>query len=279
MQIGITQQPEISQKVLELIDFIELRVIDPVIIKQFSCYQKPLLFHLQDFYQRQLAFIADDDLVGLMKDLVIQKILHSSAFPWFSFHLGSPVETYTLDSNQDFVGTSPPLSRQKLFDKTSTNLQAIQKLYPQFQILLENRPFMPPSIAQGANDYICEPTFINEVIRQNHCYFLFDFGHAVVSAYNLGYKNPSDYFDLLPLDKIIEIHLHHPRRQENYWADAHLPFTAADLASLKLILKKAPQVQVLTLEAQGLHPESVLLEELRQLKIILKSYSFGFSTI
>lgn len=270
MKIGITQQPEISGKVLELINFIEIKTLSPENIKEFSKYKKPFLFHVQNIKKRKTIFIADDDLVELLSDAKIKEIIRSSQFPWISFHLGLPVKSFVFDKNQDFIATSPPISKKEFFKKVSLSLQQIKKLYPDFKILLETPPFVPHFISKGAYYYICEPDFINRILDKNDCYFLLDIGHTTVSAYNLGFKKPEDYFEKLPLKRTLEIHIHRPResKKEGLWRDAHLPISKREMESLKFILQNAQNVKAITLEAAGLHKRTILIKELKMLKDI-----------
>ncbi len=268
MKIGITQQPEISREILELIDFIEVKDLDPGSVKPLLKYQKPLLFHIQNFGQRKRIFVADDDLTEIMNNTKVKKTIKTSEFPWFSLHLGLPVRSYKFDDNSDYVATSPPFSQKEFFNKVSNHLQKIKNLYTVFKVLLETPPFVPHRISKGAYYYICDPDFINEAIGKNDCYFLLDIAHTTVSAYNLGFKKPKDYFLKLPLDKTIEIHIHRPRyrKEEGIWRDAHLPVTHEELESLKFVLSKARNIRAITLEAAGLHDEKALINELKKLR-------------
>lgn len=268
MKIGITEQPEISHNILKLIDFIEIKTLTLKNIAKFSKFKKPFLFHLQNILKRKWLFISDDDLIGLLNNPKVKKIINSSPFSWFSLHLGLPVKNWALDYNQDLVATSPPIAKTKFFEKVSSNLQKIKKLYPKFKILLETPPFIPHNLSKGAYYYICDPDFINQVINENNCYFLLDIGHTTVSAYNLGFKKPEDYFQKLPLKKTIEIHIHRPRKEEltSIFRDAHLPITDKEIKLLKFILKKARNVEAIILEAQGLHDKETLVRELKLLE-------------
>lgn len=268
MMIGLTEQLKISNKVLNLIDFIEIKNIGSKNIKFFSELKKPLLFHIQEFPHKGKAFIADDDLVQLLNNAPIKKIINSSKFSWISFHLGLPVKSFILDDNLDFIGTGPSIPKIEFFNKISRNLQKIKKLFPHLKILLETLPLAPRNISKEAYLYICDPNFINKVLDKNNCYFLFDIGHATVSAYNLGYKNPKDYFNKLPLDKTLEIHIHRPkqRKEKGLWRDAHLPIGGKEIESLRFVLERAQNAKAIVLEAQGLHPEKTLISELQILK-------------
>lgn len=268
MKIGITQQPEISREILELIDFIEVKDLDSDNVRPLSKYQKPFLFHAQNFGERKRIFVADDDLVDLLKNKKTKEIINSSGFSFFSLHLGLPVKSYKFDDNSDYVATSPPLTQKEFFNKVSDHLQKIKKLYPNFKLLLETPPFVPHRLSKGAYYYICDPDFIHQVLNENNCCFLLDIAHTTVSAYNLGFKKPKDYFFKLPLDKTVEIHIHRPRyrKEEGIWRDAHFPITNKEIESLRFILSKAKNAQALTLEAAGLHDEETLINELKKLK-------------
>jgi uncharacterized protein (UPF0276 family) len=270
MKIGISQQANISKKVLRLIDFIEIKEITFANVNLLARYQKPLLLHLQNFKERKKVFLADDDLENLIKDKEIKKIIKDSDFPWISFHLGKPVKNFIFDYNQDFIATSSPITKEIFFKTIATNLEKLKKLFLKFEVLIETSPFVPHQLSRGAYYYICEPDFLNEIFKKTEAGFLLDIGHITVTAYNMGFKSVEDYLVKLPLEKTREIHIHRPRwdKKEKIWRDAHLPITEKETNLLKFILKKAPNVQAVTLESQGLHPENVLIKELKMLRSI-----------
>lgn len=271
MKIGIGQQEKISKKVLKLIDFIEIKELTSENIKYFSQFKKPFLFHCQNFRQKRLAWGSDSNFAKLMTQNEVKKIINSSDFDWFSFHLALAREKIKIkveDEKYDLIGFGKKFSRKELLEKLHQNIQELKKAYPDFKLAFESCPFEPTDLSNGAFDYICEPEFINKVIKDNSCYFLLDIPHCFVSAKNLGYKNPKDYFSKLPLERTLEIHISRAKKYkgEDFWRDAHLPITEKEIDLLKWLLTKAKNVKAITLEAQGLHPEKTLIKELRLLR-------------
>lgn len=271
MKLGICQQKDISQEVLDLIDYLEIKTLDVSNIKKFIALKKPYLFHFSNSLKK-LLFASDEELLNLLRNDDIKTLINKSPFPWISLHLGLAVNSYVFDKNNDPIATEKPIPEKELLDKVGNNLQIMKKLFPAKKILLETSPYLPFRISKGAHLYICEPEFINKVIEVNNCGFLLDLGHTIVSAYNLGYAKPEDYWQELPLEKTVEIHLHKPRfsKEEGLWRDAHLPITDQEIKYLQFILKRAKNVKAITLEASGLHPDKILINELKMLRKLLQ---------
>ncbi len=271
MKLGITQQDNISQGFLELIDFIEIKEITKKNVNYFSSSKRPFLFHCQNFSQRKLVWASDDDFVNLITSNEVKEIIQASFFPWFSFHLALGREKVRIKKEGKkvyFIGYGKRFSRKQLLSKICKNISETQKAYPSFKLAFESSPFLPETISKGVHKHICEPDFFYKVIKETDCFFLLDIGHCLVSAYNLGYTNPKDYFLKLPLEKTLEIHIHRPMfaRKDNLWYDAHLPISQREFSLLKWLLPRAKNAQAIVLEAQGLHSEKTLIRELKMLR-------------
>ena len=57
---------------------------------------------------------------------------------------------------------------------------------------------------------------------------LLDMSHARISAHNMGWKDPKEYFKALPLEKVREIHVAHPVDRGDQMVDMHQPAQAED---------------------------------------------------
>ncbi|MFC1711145.1 DUF692 family multinuclear iron-containing protein [Patescibacteria group bacterium] len=269
IKLGIDECLSYSKKILKFVDLIELRGVNLENCQRLLKYKKPLLLHFSyNPLTNKPIFIANENLNKFLISSKIKKMISCSSFPWISFHLGLPVSKFKVDENKNFIAASSPLTKLQFFKKVSQALQKIKKTYPQHKILLEIPPLLPHSISKGAYFYISDPDFVSEIVKKNDCYFLLDIAHLIVNANNLGYKNPKDFIKKLPLDKTIEVHIHHPiyDKKLGYFRDAHLPITDKEIKLLKWILGKAKNLKAIVLESQGQHQENVLIKELEILR-------------
>lgn len=84
------------------------------------------------------------------------------------------------------------------------------------EIALENLNYYPVA----AYAHVCEPTFIEEITRENKVSLVLDIAHGLVSAGNMGIR-PEDYFNKLPMDRVREVHVSGPFAHEGIWRDMH----------------------------------------------------------
>ncbi len=271
MKLGLDAQPKIAKSVLKLIDLIEIKTITPEDIALFSTLKKPLLLHLKNFSDHKLVFLTELEISDWVSEPEVEEAINQSKFPWISFHLGFPLKNWVLDDNQDVIAAGKPVPEEVFFNQLKYNLQTIQRLYPQVKIALETAPCLPETIARGAYKYVSDPEFISNFLKKTKSFLLLDLGHISVTAYNLDYNQPTDYLKKLPLDRVLEIHIHRPRfsAKEGFWRDAHLPIESEQIKLLQFVLKKAKNAQAVILESQGLHSQKTLIKELKALRKIL----------
>jgi len=273
MKVGITQQPEISPAILKLIDFIEIKTVTTENLDYYSQFKQPFSLHLQNIGSRSCVFIGDQDVVELVSQPVVKTAIRNSAFSFFSFHLGM-AGPWRFDQHQHFMADGPIKTETEFFDQVANNLVKVKQLYPNKRILLESPISLPKAADGGINAYSNDPQFFKRLLKTTDSYFLFDVGHATVSAYNLGFKQPEDFFVQLPLERIVEIHIHRPRysQEDGFWRDAHLPVSSIEFKSLEFVLARAPQLEAITIEAQGGHNDRTLIKELEELRARTAKY-------
>ena len=123
--------------------------------------------------------------------------------PWFSMHMGFSTERVRFDGHM--LPESPPLERDELMSRI-VEVTNEARLHCPLQLLLENLDYCP----EGAYEHICDPAFIATVVEMTGAGLLFDIAHWRVSGSWLGY-DPIEALGLLPLDRIVEIHVSSPR--------------------------------------------------------------------
>lgn len=132
-------------------------------------------------------------------------------------------------------------------------------------LLLENFNYHPTN----AYEYICEPDTFSQLIDEIGVDVLLDLAHAQISAFNMGWKNPREYLERLPLNKVVEIHINHPYNDNGkQMLDRHLPIGESDIELLRWVLERTPNAQVINLESD--HPsEDALKEEVRLVREVI----------
>lgn len=124
-------------------------------------------------------------------------------------------------------------------------------------LLLENFNYHPTN----AYEYICEPDTFSKLIDEIGSDVLLDLAHAQISAFNMGWKNPREYLERLPLHKVVEIHINHPYNDDGkQMLDRHLTIGPADIDLLGWVLERAPRVRVVNLESHQPGEEALLQE-------------------
>jgi uncharacterized protein (UPF0276 family) len=126
-------------------------------------------------------------------------------------------------------------------------------------VLVENLEPLP----FDGYDFWAQPEYICQVLEQSGCNFLLDIGHVRVSADRLGMEVET-YLELLPLERVVEIHVRGPRRVNGRLLDAHRSMQAVDYRLLKAILSQQTP-RVVTLEYNRERDQlSKQLDRLRQ---------------
>lgn len=180
--------------------------------------------------------------------------------PWFSVHLGFSAADVAFDHGMQ--ARSPVCSRRDAFEAICRNIRLLADSIA-VPLIIENLDYNPG----GAYEYICEPDFIAEVLRETKVGLLLDLAHARVSAARLGYTIAA-YLDHLPLERVMQIHVSGPRWIDGLLVDVHDTLLDEDYDLLsRTLAHTAPKA--LTLEyardAQG------LLTQIDQLRAVLNS--------
>ena len=145
----------------------------------------------------------------------ISGYLNVNRFKIFSFDLGPAVSSTKTGPNQYPAGE--PIGRLNLRRLIKRRIRLVRSRFKGL-LAMENLNYFPIP----AYSHVCEPDFIDEVIRENDTYLVLDIAHALISARNLG-MDAHDYLSMLPLDRVIEIHISSPRLGKSSCFDKHGP--------------------------------------------------------
>ncbi|HVO71461.1 MAG TPA: DUF692 family protein, partial [Aggregatilineaceae bacterium] len=155
---------------------------------------------------------------------------------------------------------SPLLSHREVFDNVCRSIISLAGSIS-VPLIIENLDYN----SGGAYEYVCEPAFIAEVLRETQVGLLLDIAHARVSAARLGcpFKH---YLAALPLQRVKEIHVSGPRGQGASLVDVHDTLLDDDYAILEEVLTRTAPA-ALTLEYA--RDRRALIEQVERLRAIL----------
>ena len=221
--------------------------------------EMPMVLH-NALYQWSLTH--PDGLAHKDAANITQERVEKSKSPWYSLHLG--FSTAEVDFYDEAMQAKSPLQPRKLvLERCVSRLNQLKAIIP-VPILIENLDYNPTN----AYEYVCEPTFIQQVIAQTDTYLLFDLAHARVTAHAFG-MTVEDYIDQLPLDKIRQIHLNRPGWREGRMVDSHLALEDDDYQLFEQVLKRCQPWSV-TLEYNKDH--ALIRSQIERLRTILSNY-------
>lgn len=188
--------------------------------------QKHLLFHSH-------INISYSEIESVFHQNKILEFMGKKEIKDFSFHIGLSDPSYKTIPIIHKSLPGIPVSEKEFFSTAEKNIGYLQDNVAGV-IAAENLDY----IEGGAYEFVCTPEFISKFILEFDLAFLLDIGHLIVTAQLLGY-NLWDYIDLLPLEKIYEIHIHSPFEVDGILRDLHHLPTEKEYNILEYVLKRA----------------------------------------
>ena|GEM_PF-1560559 len=143
----------------------------------------------------------------------LPRLLAEGRVELFSFDLGPAAR-----SHSGLLPMSAPLGPEAIRRHSERALRLIRRHY-QGPLAVENYNYYPT----GLYGHITEPAFIRDYLKEFGLGLALDLAHGAVTAHNQG-RDPEDYFEELPLEKVVELHISAPwlPRPSGLWAvDAH----------------------------------------------------------
>ncbi|HAC65404.1 MAG TPA: hypothetical protein DCF68_18210 [Cyanothece sp. UBA12306] len=104
---------------------------------------------------------------------------------------------------------------KEVLDHVTERIKQVQD-YLGTQILIEN----PASYFTFTNSTLSEEEFIKALVESADCYLLLDVNNLYVNASNHGF-NPLNYLDIMPKNRVKQIHLAGYEKRDNYLFDTH----------------------------------------------------------
>ncbi len=175
-----------------------------------------------------------------------------------SLHVSSRFQNNILEEGV-FIGSGKPYTHAALLKNAYENAAFVRSAFgPQVDLLVENNN----DLRTDAYEIVTEPSFISELCLAVDAGLLLDVAHARISAHNKGLTD-EEYFTLLPLDQVRQVHLSkHGIRGE--WAyDAHCELDEDDWSFFMALLDGLPRLEYATIEVyQNLESLLVMLDRL-----------------
>jgi uncharacterized protein (UPF0276 family) len=222
-----------AQALVDLSDTLEIKFLP---VPEWIPKDKTLIFHsgfglveekFQNSFTETLPFLMDNGI------------------ELYSCDLGPAAERYIR-----FHPLSPTLSREGIEERIARGVDFIRKTF-QFRLAVENYNYYPT----GLYEHICQPDFITYLTNKYELGLVLDLAHAAVTAHNFNVELTT-YFGLLPLDKLVEIHLSRPHlpvakkndsinsvnpgtKSEAY--DAHQPPGSREYRWLEAVIDRLPK--------------------------------------
>ena len=252
IQIGIDVSPALlaglDANIIDL-DFIEVGGGKSLDVVQQALAFKPVLIH-----DVSSQFWLNYDNPFVEPTMTHARALLDATKPaWFSTGIGASAEPqgHTLPFWRG-ADASQLQTREKVHDNILRNATKLQD-WLGLPLLLENYNYHPTN----AYEYVCEPEFFSALINAIGCGVLLDISHSRISAHNMKWGDVRDYMQALPLDKVREVHIAHPKLDGDQMLDMHQPIDASDLDTLAWVLDHCP-AEALTLEVvDGVTPEQL----------------------
>lgn len=238
------------------VDYIETSAMFADDIK-IDCPESLLLLHnsVWDWSLAHKKAVEQKDALALTK-----KRLELTKAPFFSIHIGFSAAKVQFKNGMQAL--SPTLERGELLQRMVENVKELNSIL-EVPLLLENLDYVPAA----AYEYICEASFIKDLLEETDTYLLLDLAHAQVTASRFAISI-GDYLSALPLNKVKQIHVSGPRTQDGILYDAHEPMLRRDYELLTSVLKKT-NPWVITLEYKK--DEGETLNMLEQIQSIINA--------
>lgn len=225
---------------IDFLDYIKIPLVSPPLeqIRDARRFRRGLL-HCWGTESIWIGAARRED--AIQPDLV-RKMIELSETPYVSTHL-------VLDFS-DFAaigGFTSENARDLVYKHLVRNIFYVKSQLDR-DLILENMDF---THGRSMSPCVVNPSFITQLLDEVDCNMLLDIGHAQVAAWHLGFSF-DEYLQALPLNRVVEIHVHAPECIENKGLlDTHRPLRSKDYDLIRWLIDNTP-VQTITLEYAGI---------------------------
>jgi uncharacterized protein (UPF0276 family) len=192
----------------------------------------------------------------------VARIVARCDSPWWSDHL-----CYTHSPRYRTHSLNPLPPGEESLSTVLTNLKRARAYIPR-PLLLEN----PAYYAVVSPDPLQEAAFFKTVVEGADCGILLDVANLMGNAYNLG-LDPYAYFDALPAERIVQLHLAGGRLLEAVLFDTHdRPIWQETWELLRYVLQRS-DVRAVSLEwDDNYEVPARILEEVQALRRVQRQF-------
>lgn len=190
--------------------------------------------------------ISSPDFPGDLSAAGILEALHSGKYASFACDIGPICKTRRGCSRNGFpraLPIGPEMSRVEYIARASKNMEWLRGECDGY-IQVENLNYFPT----GGYEVVCETRFVRELIEASGVGLLLDIPHAVISANNLGYKDPMGYIRELPLHAVREVHVSRAGVLNEELEDLHEVPGDQELSLVRRLLEDGCGFKYLTVE-------------------------------
>ena len=206
---------------------------------------------------------ADDLNKQYLQDL--KTLLDFIDAPWWSDHL-----SFSSIDNRYLHDLFPLPLTQDAIDHVVKRVLVVKSFI--------GRPFLLENISyylQVPGSQFKESAFISEIVERADCGLLLDVNNVYVNATNLNF-DPYEYIDSLPLERVVQIHVAGHKENAGQIIDSHGEAVIEPVfALLKYVLGKTEVNGVLLERDQNFPDFSEILQELKQIREIMKEAKSG----
>ncbi|MGE8481902.1 MAG: DUF692 family multinuclear iron-containing protein [Pseudomonas sp.] len=211
----------------------------------------PSLLHSSSLSLGSVGIAMDREFLHMTR-----RLCDKTRSPWLAEHISW--SRFHGGDTQHFI---LPTLAQEVADTVVANAIELRELTATL-LVLENAPrlFSLPGAQEQS-----EGEFISSVVERSGSGFLLDLDSAITTARTQGY-DLNDYLRSLPLDRLIEIHTSHPRRD---WDILRELFRSSPVKAITLewdISRKTDDAELLTLikAIKSLRPKALFWQGLDQ---------------
>lgn len=211
----------------------------------------PSLLHSSSLSLGSVGIAMDREFLHMTR-----RLCDKTRSPWLAEHISW--SRFHGGDTQHFI---LPTLAQEVADTVVANAIVLRELTATL-LVLENAPrlFSLPGAQEQS-----EGEFISSVVARSGSGFLLDLDSAITTARTQGY-DLNDYLRSLPLDRLIEIHTSHPRRD---WDILRELFKSSPVKAITLewdISRKTDDTELLTLikAIKSLRPKALFWQGLDQ---------------
>lgn len=211
----------------------------------------PSLLHSSSLSLGSVGIAMDREFLHMTR-----RLCDKTRSPWLAEHISW--SRFHGGDTQHFI---LPTLAQEVADTVVANAIVLRELTATL-LVLENAPrlFSLPGAQEQS-----EGEFISSVVARSGSGFLLDLDSAITTARTQGY-DLNDYLRSLPLDRLIEIHTSHPRRD---WDILRELFKSSPVKAITLewdISRKTDDAELLTLikAIKSLRPKALFWQGLDQ---------------